>query len=79
MSKSKYYKEAELFGKYLIEDNIPESMKVSYLNALEKLEIKEDRTQKYIDKSIKKPWMLRYFDAAFAFQKSKAWTVEARQ
>ena len=63
--RDKIYKEAKVFGRYIINKEVSEPAAMRYAEGLDKLGY---NTENYIvDKVVKHPYLLPFYDAALAF------------
>lgn len=69
MSQNMENREAIVLGRYLVFDTIPLELQERYYLGLQYSNIQEDESLKHFEKALKNPWMLPYFDAAYALTK----------
>lgn len=69
MSQNQENREAIVLGRYLVFETIPFELQERYYLGLKYSNIQEDESLKYFEKALKNPWMLPYFDAAYALTK----------
>ena len=65
------FNEAKLIGKYLIGEEIHDNLCHDYVKAIIIKNEAEDKTQSFLDKSLKSSWKLKFYDAAYAFSKNE--------
>ncbi len=71
MNNSNLYKEAKVFGKYILEKEINSSTVEQYVQSFVASPVLIDKNEQLlIDKCVKKNWLLPFYDAALSLKKT---------